>query len=367
MKKLVSLLLILAIAAGLLAACAGVPVSVTDPLPEEDAQTAPETSDTTETTDTTDTPETDVPAEGAVKTGLSVSTSLSSSKSATEDADGVVQADAMLVAVTVDDGGVIRSCAIDAVQAKVPFDLSGQLTGDVTAPIASKNELGDDYGMKKASSIGKEWYEQAAAFADYCVGKTLDEISGIAVTEEGKAGDADLAASVTISIGGFLSGVEDAVANATHLGASAGDTLKLITETTAADSVSAGDEDGKGAIVSNIAAVTLDGSGVITSCVLDAVQPSLTFDGSGQLTGDATAPVLSKDQLGDDYGMKKASSIGKEWYEQAAAFAGYCVGKTVDEVTGLAVTEEGKAGDAALAASVTISIGGFQSLIAMAG
>ena len=365
MKKLVSLLLILAIAAGLLAACAGVPVSVADPLPEEDAQTTPETSGNT--TETTDTPETGEPAEGAVKTGLSVSTSLSSSKSAAEDAEGVVQADVTLVAVTVDDGGVIRSCAIDQVQAKVPFDLSGQLTGDVTAPIASKNELGDDYGMKKASSIGKEWYEQAAAFADYCVGKTLDELRGVAVGEAGEALDADLAASVTVYMGGFLSGVEEAVANATHLGASAGDTLKLVTETTAADSVSAGDEDGKGAVVSNIAAVTLDASGVITSCVLDAVQPSMTFDGNGQLTGDIAAPVLSKNELGDDYGMKKASSIGKEWYEQAAAFAGYCVGKTVDEVTGLAVTEEGKAGDADLAASVTVSIGGFQSLIAKAG
>ena len=31
----------------------------------------------------------------------------------------------------------------------------------------SKNELGGGYGMGKASSIGKEWNEQAAALADY--------------------------------------------------------------------------------------------------------------------------------------------------------------------------------------------------------
>ena len=367
MKKIVSLLLILAIAAGLLAACAGVPVSVTDPLPEDNAETAPETPETPETPDT-DTAEPEAPAaEGAVKTGLSVSTSLSSSKSAADGEDGLVQADVMLVAVTVDEAGVIQSCAIDAVQAKVPFDAAGQLTGDVAAPILSKNELGEDYGMKKASSIGKEWNEQAAAFAEYCVGKTVDEVSGIAVTEDGKAGDADLAASVTISIGSFLSGVEAAVANAQALGASAGDTLKLVTETTAADSVPAGEEDGKVSIVSNIAVVTENADGVITSCILDAVQPALTFDGQGQLTGDAAAPVLSKNQLGADYGMIVASSIGKEWNEQAAAFAEYCVGKTVDEVSGIAVTEEGKASDADLAASVTISIGGFQSLVAKAG
>ena len=95
-------------------------------------------------------------ADGAVKTGLSVSTSLSSSKSAADGEDGLVQADIMLTAVTVDEAGVILSCAIDSVQAKVPFDAAGQLTGDTAAPILSKNELGEDYGMKKASSIGKE-------------------------------------------------------------------------------------------------------------------------------------------------------------------------------------------------------------------
>ena len=364
MKKLVSLLLILAIAAGLLAACAGVPVSVADPLPEDTAETAPETADTPEAEDAAE-PEAPM-AEGDLKTGLSVKTSLSSSKSAADGEDGLVQADINLVAVTVDEAGVIQSCVIDAVQAKVPFDAAGQLTGDVTAPIVSKDELGADYGMIIASSIGKEWNEQAAAFAQYCVGKTLDEVQGIAVTEDGHAGDADLAASVTVSIGSFLSGVEDAVANAQSLGAQAGDTLKLVTETSAAESVSAGDEDGKGAVTANIAAVTMDGSGVITSCIIDAVQPSLTFDAAGQLTGDAAAPVQSKNQLGEAYGMKQASGIGKEWNEQAAAFAAYCVGKTVDEVQGIAVTEDGHAGDADLAASVTISIGIFQSLIAKA-
>ena len=105
----------------------------------------------------------------------------------------------------------------------------------------------------------------------------------------------------------------------------------------------------------------------ITSCAIDAVQANVNFDTTGTITTDLTAPVLTKNQLGDDYGMKKASAIGKEWYEQAAAFGAYVVGKTPDEVAGLTVTEEGKAGDADLAASVTISIGGFQTLVAKAG
>ena len=43
-----------------------------------------------------------------------------------------------------------------------------------------------------------------------CTGKTVAEATGIAVTEEGNAGDADLAASVTIGVGDFLTLVEKA-------------------------------------------------------------------------------------------------------------------------------------------------------------
>ena len=156
------------------------------------------------------------------------------------------------------------------------------------------------------------------------------------------------------------------MANAAHLGAAAGDELRLVSESSAAESASAGEDDGSGSVTANLAAVTFRGD-VITSCVIDAVQPALTFDGAGQLTGDPSAAVLSKNALGDGYGMKGASSIGREWYEQAAAFAAYCVGKTVDEVAGMAVTEDGHAGDADLAASVTIAVGGFRSLIGKAG
>ena len=64
--------------------------------------------------------------------------------------------------------------------------------------------------MAKASSIGKEWNEQAAAFAQYVLGKTVDEVKGIAVNEEGVATDADLTASVTVHIAPFVANIEKA-------------------------------------------------------------------------------------------------------------------------------------------------------------
>ncbi len=81
------------------------------------------------------------------------------------------------------NGDAITSCVIDAVQAQVSFDGQGQLLTDLSAPVPSKNDRGADYGMGAVSSIGKEWNEQAAAFAAYVTGKTLDEVAGIAVDE----------------------------------------------------------------------------------------------------------------------------------------------------------------------------------------
>ena len=89
-------------------------------------------------------------------------------------------------------------------------DTAGHITTDLTAAPKTKNELGDDYGMRKASSIGKEWNEQAAGFCAYVTGKTVAEIKGLAVDEGGKAADADLAATVTVGIGEFQTLIEKA-------------------------------------------------------------------------------------------------------------------------------------------------------------
>ncbi len=299
----------------------------------------------------------------AVKTGLAVIPGLGSSKDASAEGDGVAQSEILLVAVTVGDDGVIDSCVIDNIQAKIGFNTSGALTTDPTTTFPSKNELGDGYGMRKASSIGKEWNEQLAALADYAKGKTVEELKTMAVGEDGKAGDVDLAASVTLYIGSFVDGIEAAVKNAAHMGASKGDKLGLSSETSMSKSKDASaEEEGLAQAYATIAAVTFHGD-TVTSCCIDAVQANVNFDTAGHITTDLTAAPKTKNELGDDYGMRKASSIGKEWNEQAAGFCAYVTGKTVAEIKGLAVDEGGKAADADLAATVTVGIGEFQTLI----
>lgn len=358
MKKLIATLLALTMLASALAGCAGQPATSQ---PTEQPQATPSAVPSESGGEDAATGAT--PEGAGVKTGLSVMTDLSSSKNASAEGDGLAQANISLVAVTVDDGGVIQDCVIDMVQAKVNFSAAGGLTSDLSATVSTKNELGPAYGMSKGSSIGKEWNEQAAAMADYAVGKTVAELKGIAVNEKGAPTDADLSASVTLSISDFLAGIEDAVNNAVHLGAKSGDRLALASVTDLSGSKDASAEGaGLAQAYTTVAAVTFGGD-VITSCHIDAVQANVNFDAAGAITTDLAAATQTKNQLGDSYGMKKASSIGKEWYEQAAGFGAYVVGKTAGEVAGIAVNEKGGAADADLSASVTIGIGDFLTLI----
>ena len=102
----------------------------------------------------------------------------------------------------------------DETQGTVTFDATGKITSDLTTGVKTKKQLGDEYGMKAISGIGKEWYEQTEALEKYVVGKTAEEVAGIAVNEDTKPTDTDLASSVTISIGTFQEAVKKAAANA---------------------------------------------------------------------------------------------------------------------------------------------------------
>ncbi len=140
-------------------------------------------------------------AQGGDELKLAVTAKLGDSTSATADKAGNAQLDCDATALTVKDG-VITSCAIDSVQAKVAFDTTGTVTSDLNAPVKTKNQLGSDYNMVKYGGAIAEWDQQAAALAKYVTGKTGAQVAGIAVSE-GKPSDVDLAASVTIRIGGF--------------------------------------------------------------------------------------------------------------------------------------------------------------------
>lgn len=362
MKRNLLLIAAAAVVLTMLAGCAGTTVVVSDCTCPTGShiETQPLETNPSEPVEVT-------PAEGAVKTGLAVFTSVSDSVSVSDAEEGAAKYDITIAAVTVDDAGVIRSCTIDSVPATVNFDNEGVITSDLTAPVASKNELGADYGMVAWGGAIAEWDQQVAALCEYAVGKTVEELRSGAIDETGKAPEgSDLASSATIYLGGYVSAIEAAAANARHMGAQNGDKLALVTINDLADSTSAAEENGTAQLNSNIAVVT-SREGVITSCIIDGVQAKISFDAAGVITTDLTAPISTKNELGADYGMVAWGGAIAEWNEQAASFAAYVTGKTADEVAGIAINESTKPADGTdLATSVTISIGGFQALIAKA-
>ena len=191
MKKNIALCLILVLVAALFAGCAGTPVvyytNCTCPTGSHqstESNTVP--SDPVVVTD------------GSVKTGLAILTSVAKSENAAK-----AEYDVTVVAVTVDDKGVIVNCIIDSVGTTVAFDGTGTITSDLTAEILTKNELGDNYNMKLYGGAKYEWYEQAASFSKYVTNKTFEQVKNIAIDAGTKPTEADLASSVTIAIGGF--------------------------------------------------------------------------------------------------------------------------------------------------------------------
>ena len=346
MKKFLSLIIMLGLVAGLFTGCAGTPViyysNCTCPTGSHTA--APEYT----------------PSEGALKTGLAIIAGVGKSENAK-----AADYDVTVVAVTVDDNGVIQNCIIDSVGAKVEFNDKGVITSDPAAEILTKNELGDSYGMKAYGNAKYEWYEQAAALANYAKGKTVVELKKGAVNEAGKAADADLASTATIYLGGYVAAIEKAVANAKHLGAQSGDVLKLAIINGIGSSASAtAEKAGTAQLDCDVVALTQKND-VITSCIIDSVQAKVSFDNKGVISTDLAAAIATKTELGEGYGMKAWGNAKYEWNEQAAFFAAYVTGKTPAQVAGIAVAE-GKPSDVDLSASVTIAIGGFQALIAKA-
>jgi len=306
--------------------------------------------------------------EGALKTGLAVVASVKDSKAATAEEPGEGKYDVTVVGVLLDDNGVIRDCVIDGVAASVQFDGKGVLVTDTSAAPQTKNELGENYGMVAWGGAIAEWDEQAAALASYAIGKTVEELKNGAVDETGKAPEgSDLATQATIYLGGYVSAIEKAAANAKHLGAQAGDTLKLAAVNEISDSTSAAEgTDGLAQLYTTAAALTMNGE-TITSCAIDAVQAKVNFDTAGNITTtDLAAPIQTKNELGENYGMVAWGGAIAEWDAQAASFASYITGKTAADVAGIAVDEKTAPTDADLTASVTIKIGGFQDLIAKA-
>ncbi len=367
MKKLLSIVsLILCLC--MLSACAGTPViyHINCDCPEAGGNNAGNNNGGNNNNsgnggNTNPTPDPSMPADGLM-TGLSITTSVAKSESATADAAGKADYDITMAAVLVDKDGVIRACKLDAIATSIAFNASGAITTDLTGAVLTKNELGDNYMMPSGS-----WKTQAEAIAAVAIGKTAAEFRASAVNASGYAPEgSDLASQATFYIGGCVSAIEKAVANAKYLGAKNGDELRFTSLSSMGSSANVGEKDGLAELDVDATALTMK-DGKITACMIDAVQAKVSFNATGTITNDIASAVKTKNELGSAYNMVQYGQAIAEWDVQTASFAKYITGKTPAEVAGIAIQPNTKpAEDSDLYSSVTISIGGFQALIAKA-
>ena len=103
----------------------------------------------------------------------------------------------------------LMGAVLDEVEPAFSVDTTGSVTEPGSA-VRSKLAQGEAYGMREASSIGREWYEQSEGFCHLLTGKTVSELRGI----PSNGADADLASVCTINITAFLASAVKAVDSA---------------------------------------------------------------------------------------------------------------------------------------------------------
>ena len=151
------------------------------------------------------------------KTGLGTVISASVTEEDKENEKGAsVQINTNMMAVALDENGVIVAAILDVAQQKAAFDLEG-VAGEVDRRTKVEKEC--DYGMKGVSAIGKEYYEQAKAFTEWMVGQTVEEVLAMPTYERDASHTAcpdveDLKSSVTITVGDYLKALEEAASMA---------------------------------------------------------------------------------------------------------------------------------------------------------
>ena len=251
--------------------------------------------------------------------------------SSSEDLHGTVTNESTIAAVGLDAEGKIAFLKLDVSQ-----------IGQGSDEVRTKEQKQGDYNMVKASGIGKEWFEQAAFLENYVVENGLTKADVLKLTnEEGT----DLAAGCTIGIDEFLEAIEKACDNAVECECEA--VGMAISASTSEKQTN-----------TNISVVgTKDGK--VVKAIIDVAQ--IEFGGEDMRT---------KVEKQGDYNMLKASGIGKEWFEQAAALEEFVVGMTASDITAIETYAKDDHHDAVpaegtdLAAGCTISIGEFQKTLA---
>lgn len=283
------------------------------------------------------------------------------------------QATVNVAVAAFDNAGKIVNARLDVVQ--IPLTVTGEgeaaVAGINTAKnpeLLSKVELGLDYNMKGVSFIKKEVYEQIESFADFVVGKTIDDVVAATVnpghSTDGTPVAEGLEGQVTISVDDFEAALKDAYENkvaAKVSGANAG--VGIFVEMYGANE-----------LTTYIAGALTNKKGEVEAAQLDNVVFPLAVDAEGKATLAESkyvvnGEIISKKKLGTGYGMAgivdaDGDGVKLEWNEQAAAIEGFVVGKDAAAISAMTYTD-GKNADLT-AVDATIKVESIMKAVAEA-
>lgn len=274
----------------------------------------------------------------------SVSTGLSSVSSMTV-ADAAARIKTAVAAVLVGEDGRIRACQLDEFETTATLR-EGEVALDPDT--RSNSEKLYEYGLVSASPIGREWFEQAAAFGDYVVGMTADEVASLPLSD-GKVQDTVLSGRCELDVTDFVEAITQAARSAAPRGASVGDVLSM----TVSRTQESGAED-RLRVSFPLSAVTLTRDGAVSSCLVDVAEAELSVK-DGAFTAKNGRFSANKAKR-NDLMVETASSESVGWFEQAAAFEKYVTGKTLTQIRATPLLNGRAAPDTELAETCFIPV-----------
>lgn len=267
------------------------------------------------------------------------------------------QATVNVAVAAFDNAGKILNARLDVVQVPLAA-VEGFIDTSKNPNLLSKVELGTDYNMLKSSKINKEVYQQIEAFADWTVGKTVDEVvAGTTGAGHGVAVAPDLTTSVTISVDDFEAALKDAYDHkftATTEGTAANAGVGIFVELY-----------GTNELTAYVAGAITNKDGVAEAVAVDNVvfplvnnEGTLSLDTTSKYVGNADAEgktMISKKKLGEDYKMDDLfPSCTEDWYKQAAHIEEFSVGKDAAAISGLTYDDGKNADLSALGATIKV-------------
>ena len=253
------------------------------------------------------------------------------------------------LALVWDAEGKIVAARFDSVQPK--FALNADKTDIVAVDrVDTKVELGDGY-----TGMDDSWQNEAAAFEAFLVGKTAADIAALEFVVDGA--DAGLVAGCTMksSMPVFQALVAEAFAYERAVSFATNETITLGLAINCA--VSGNVADG-GKVTADVAGVAFAGDKVAAAMV-DSMEGKYTLAiGEDQkLTVTLKEYKGTKNEQGTNYDAYSPMASGT-WYVQAQNFANTSVGKTVAELENLS-TEK-------IEGSCSIYTGGYKATIVRA-